>query len=79
MWKRVLTVGAMAAIVAAAVITTLLVLDVVTAPELRETLGKTLLVIGIMTAAILLLIGAAKFGAAPRKSAVQPAASPPRT
>lgn len=79
MWKRVLTVGVMAAVVAAAVISTLLVLDVVTAPELRETLAKTLLVIGIVTAAVLLLIGAAKFGAAPRKPAVQQAASPPRT
>ena len=79
MWKRVLTVGAMAAVVAAAVISILLVLDVVTAPELRETLGKTLLIIGIVTAAIVILIGTARFGAAPRKPPVQQAASPPRT
>ena len=79
MWKRVLTVGAMAAVVAAAVISILLVLDAVTAPELRDTLGKTLLIIGIVTAAILILIGAARFGVAPRKPPVQQAASPPRT
>ena len=66
MWKRVVMVGAMAAVVVAAVISSLLVLDVVTAPELRDTLGKTLLVIGIVTTAILLLIGAVKFGRGPR-------------
>jgi hypothetical protein len=78
MWKRVLMFGAMAAIVAAAVISSLLVLDVVTARELRDTLGKTLLVIGIATAAILLLIGAVKLGMEPRKPRVeQPAAPPP--
>ena len=77
MWKRVLMVGAMAAIVAAAAIASLLVLDVVTAPELRDTLGKTLLVIGIITTAILLLIGAVTFGTGPRKPRVEQPASPP--
>ena len=50
--------GAMSAIAVAAVIASLFVLDVVTAPELGNTLGKTLLVIGIVTTAVLLLIGA---------------------
>ena len=77
MWKRVLMVAAMAAILAAAVISSLLVLDVVTAPELRETLGKTLLVIGIVTAAALLLLAAAKWGMAPRKPRVEQPASRP--
>jgi len=77
MWKRVLMFGAMAAIVVAAVISSLLVLDVVTAPELRDTLGKTLLVIGILTTAILLLIGAVKLGIGPRKSRAGQPASPP--
>ena len=77
MWKRVLMVGAMAAVVVAAVISSLLVLDVVTAPELRDTLGKTLLVIGIVTTAILLLIGAVKVGLGPRKPRVEQPASPP--
>jgi hypothetical protein len=77
MWKRVLMVGVMAAIVVAAVISSLLVLDVVTAPELRDTLGKTLLIVGIITAAMLLLIGAMKFGMGPRKPRVEQRASPP--
>jgi len=77
MWKRVLMFGAMAAIVAAAVISSLLVLDVVTAPELRDALGKTLLVIGIVTAATLLLIGAAKLGMGSQKSRGDRPASPP--
>ena len=77
MWKRVLMVAAMAAVVVAAVISSLLVLDVVTAPELRDTLGKTLLVIGIVATAILLLIGAVKVGMGPRKSRVERRASPP--
>ena len=77
MGKRVLMVGAMAAIVAAAVIACLLVLDVVTAPELRDTLGKTLLVIGIITTATLLLIGALKLGTGRRKPHVEGPASPP--
>ena len=76
MLKRVLMFGAMAAIVVAAVISSLLVLDVVTAPELRDTLGKTLLIIGIITAAMLLLIGAMKFGMRPQKPHVEQPASP---
>jgi uncharacterized membrane protein len=77
MWKRVLMFGAMAGIVVAAVISSLLVVDVVTAPELRDTLGKTLLIIGIVTTAILLLIGAVKVGMGPRKPRVEQPASPP--
>ncbi len=77
MWKRVLMFGAMAAIVVAAVFSSLLVLDVVAAPEVRDTLGKTLLVIGIITTAILLLLGAVKFGMGPRRPRVDQPASPP--
>ena len=77
MWKRVVMVGAMAAIVMVAVISSLLVLDIVTAPELRDTLGKTLLVIGIATTAMLLLIGAVKVGMGLRKPHVGQSASPP--
>jgi len=62
MGKRVLMFGAMSAVAVTAVIASLLVLDIVTAPELRDTLGKTLMVIGIATIAILLLIGAVKRG-----------------
>ncbi|HEY3044306.1 MAG TPA: hypothetical protein VGJ39_09790 [Vicinamibacterales bacterium] len=77
MWKRVLMFGAMAAILVAAVISSLLVLDFVAAPELRDTLGKTLLIIGIFTTAILLMIGAMKFGMGERKPRVEQPASPP--
>jgi hypothetical protein len=78
MWKRVLLFGAIAAIAVAAVISSLLVLDFVSAPELRATLGKTLLVIGILTSAILLSIGAVNLGMGPRKPRADQAASPPR-
>jgi hypothetical protein len=77
MWKRVLMFGGMAAIVVAALISSLLVLDVVTAPELRDVLGKTLLVIGIVTAAILLLIGAMNFAMGSRKPPVDQPTTPP--
>ena len=77
MWKRVLMFGAMAAIVVAAAISSLLVLDIVAAPGLRDTLEKTLLVIGIITTAILLLIAAMKVGMGPRKPRVEQPASPP--
>jgi hypothetical protein len=78
MWKRVLLFGTIAAIVVAAVISSLLVLDFVNAPELRDTLGKTLLVIGIFTSAILLSIGAVNFAMGSRKPRAEHAASPPR-
>ena len=77
MWKRVLMFGGMAAIVVAALISSLLVLDVVTAPELRDVLGKTLLIIGIVTAAILLLIGAMNFAMRSRKPPVDQPTTPP--
>ncbi len=78
MGKRVLMFGAMSAVAVTAVIASLLVLDIVTAPELRDTLGKTLMVIGIVTIAILLLIGAVKLGMGSQKpSGVQPTAPPP--
>jgi hypothetical protein len=78
MWKRVLLFGTIAAIVVAAVISSLLVLDFVNAPELRDTLGKTLLVIGIFTSAILLSIGAVNFAMGSRKPRAEQAALLPR-
>ena len=62
MWKRVVMVGAMAIVVVAAVTSILLVLDLVSAGELRDALARTLAVIGIVTIAILLLIGVVKLG-----------------
>jgi hypothetical protein len=78
MWKRVVLFGAIAAIVVAAVISSLLVLDFVSAPELRDTLGKTLLVIAIFTSAILLSIGAVNLGMGPRKRRAEQSATAPR-
>ena len=69
--------GAMAAIIVAAVISSLLVLDIVSAHELRAALGKTLLVIAILTTAILLLIGASRIGMGSQKSRLERPASPP--
>jgi|KBSSwiS6_1023812.scaffolds.fasta_scaffold24390_2 hypothetical protein len=77
MVKRVLVFAAVAAIFVAAVIASLVVLDIITAPELRETLRKTLSVIGLITAAIVLSIGAAHFLTAARKSSVKPPAAYP--
>jgi hypothetical protein len=77
MWKRVLLFAVVAAIVVAAVISSLLVLDIITAPELRETLRKTLLVIGLITSAILLSMGAINVALGGRKSPVERSASHP--
>jgi hypothetical protein len=77
MWKRVLTFGAIAAVAVAAVISSLLMLDVVTGSELRETLTRTLSIIAIITIAILLSMGAARWGmAAPKPGAKQPTSPP---
>ena len=78
MAKRVLFFAAIAAIFVAAVISSLLVLDVITAPELRETLRKTLSVIGLITAAILLSIGALHFAMGPQKAPAEGPTSHPR-
>ena len=78
MAKRVLVFAAVGTICAAAVISSLLVLDIITAPELRETLRKTLSVIGLLTAAILLSIGAVQFAMGDRKASAERPASDPR-
>ena len=78
MWKRVMLFALVAAIVVAALISSLLVLEVITAPELRETLRKTLLVIGLITTAVLLSIGAVSLAMGGRKAPVdRPASHPP--
>ena len=78
MVKRVLVFAAVAAIFVAAVISSLLVLDIITAPELRETLRKTLTVIGLITTAVLLSIGAVSLAMGGRKAPVdRPASHPP--
>ena len=56
MLKRIVMFGGMAATVLAAAVAILAVLDVITIADLRATLGRSLLVIGIATLALLLLI-----------------------
>jgi hypothetical protein len=58
--KRALVFGAMAAILMSALIGNLVVLDLIAFENFGETLGRTLVVIGISTTAILLLILAGK-------------------
>lgn len=50
----------MAAIVVAALIATMAVLDMITVSDLTATLGRVLLVIAIATTAIVLLVAAAR-------------------
>jgi hypothetical protein len=48
--------GAVAAVFVSAVIMCLSLLDIITAPELRDSLGKSLTVIAVGTVAIVLMI-----------------------
>ncbi|HVH28466.1 MAG TPA: hypothetical protein VM818_16995 [Vicinamibacterales bacterium] len=62
MSRRVLTFGAIAAVLLAAVLVNLSVLDVLSTAELKETLGRSLLVLGISTLALVLTITIVKMG-----------------
>jgi len=55
MSKRILTVSSSAAVLVAAVLVNLSVLDVISVGELRDSLGQTLSVVVVSTAAILLV------------------------
>jgi hypothetical protein len=61
--------GAMAAIVVAAVVSALAVIDVITIADLTSTLGRTILVIAIATTAIVLLTAAGKVSTSPQQGA----------
>ena len=52
--KKILVFGALLTVVAAALVITLGILDVITVGELKTTLGKTVSVIGVMTIAAVL-------------------------
>lgn len=56
MLKRAVMLGASLAIVAAAVVVNLAILDVISPAVLRETLGKTLSVIAVTTVAVALIL-----------------------
>jgi hypothetical protein len=60
MLKRTILFGAMAATVIASIVAILAALDVITVADLRTTLGRSLLVVGIATTALLLLIALGK-------------------
>jgi hypothetical protein len=67
--KRIVLFGAMAAVVVAAVVSALAVLDVITLADLTSTLGRTVLVIAIATTAIVLLTAAGKASTSPQHDA----------
>lgn len=60
MLKRVLIFGAILAVIAAALIIILAILDVVTIRDVKETLGKTLSIVGVSVLAIVLIIAMAR-------------------
>ena len=52
--KRIVTVGSLAAVLITALMAVLSILDVVSGSEMRETLGKSLAVVGVSTLAVVL-------------------------
>lgn len=62
MTKRVLTFGGVLAVFAAAVLAILQILDVVSLRQATESLGKTLLVIVVSSAAIVVMITLVRLG-----------------
>jgi hypothetical protein len=56
MLKRAVMLGATLAVVAAALVVNLTILDVISPGVLRETLGKTLSVIAVTTVAVVLVL-----------------------
>jgi hypothetical protein len=64
--------GAIAAVFMAAVIVNLSLLDIITVPELRDSLGKSLMVIAVTTVAIVLMITITRIGRQPQNPDQQP-------
>ena len=60
MLKRTVLLGAALAVVAAALVVNLAILDVISFNALRETLGKTLSVIAVTTVAVVLVLAMVK-------------------
>jgi hypothetical protein len=60
MLKRTVLLGAALAVVAAALVVNLAILDVTSFNALRETLGKTLSVIAVTTVAVVLVLAMVK-------------------
>jgi hypothetical protein len=66
--RRALAIGGLAAIVVAAVIINLSLLDVITVSQLRGSLGRSLMVIAVTTAAIVLMVTIMRLGRPPQDS-----------
>jgi hypothetical protein len=64
MSKRILTFGSLAAVLITALMLNLSILDIVDGTELRETLAKTLSVVGVSTAAIVAIAAILRMGRA---------------
>jgi hypothetical protein len=64
--------GAIAAVFMAAVIVNLSLLDIITVPELRDSLGKSLMVIAVTTVAIVLMLTITRIGRQPQNPDQQP-------
>ncbi len=62
MSKRVLSFGAVLGVLASAVLVILSIVDVISIDELKETLGKTVLVIGVSTLAVILIPALGRLG-----------------
>jgi hypothetical protein len=62
---RIVTIGSLAALLIAALIVILSILDVVSGSEMRETLGKSLAVVGVSTLAVVLAAMILKAGRTP--------------
>jgi hypothetical protein len=60
--RRILAFGSILSVFVAAALVILSILDVITIPEFKETLAKTVLVIGVSTLAIILMLAIGKLG-----------------
>jgi hypothetical protein len=69
MRKRIALFGAIAAVGITALIATLAALDVIAVRDLRETLGRTLMVVTLVTTATVLVMTIAKAALPPRAQA----------
>ncbi len=62
MSKRVLAFGAILGVLASSLLVILSIVDVISIDELKETLGKTVLVIGVSTLAVILIPALGRLG-----------------
>ena len=60
--RRVLILGATTAVFGAALLVILSILDVITAEQLRDSLGKTLQVVAVSTGAVVVMLAIGRLG-----------------